>query len=610
MKTTAFLILALFVFSFGVAQTGPAGVGNSSSNGLWLKADDLSLNNNDPVVTWTDASGNNNHASAATSQQPLFILSSSLNNMPALNFDGNNDIMTIPDADILDGSSGLTYFVVIRPRNLNTQPLPILSKRLNFNSSDNAYTLFFHSSNYLNLDINTNNDRFNTGPTSFSNSTNYIISFNFDGSLAAASRVKVSTMGTVIKTATETSTSVTNCTEPLMLSAFNVGDNRQLGADYAEVIHYNFSLNDAQTIIVNNYLSAKYDIALTSNDLFTQDEVANGHYDFDVAGIGRVDASNIHDDAKGSGIVRISNPTGLDDGEFLFWGHDNGNQDAIDTTDIPVGMQARLERVWRVSEVNTSSSPIDVGAINISFDLSRKLPVTAADLRLLVDTDNDGLFNDETPISGATNIGGNVFQFAGVTAIENNFRFTLGTIDTSQTPLPVELLDFKATVTNKNQVQLEWQTASEINNDFFTVQRSSNSHDWKEIEMIYGAGNSSSQIRYSTIDKNPLAGESFYRLKQTDFDGSQKYSEIIKVEIETSSHIKIYPNPATNKITIDGGNIELEDISIYSTLGKNVSEKTTLFKAEQNKVEIDLSKLISGNYLIKTKTETFTFFKH
>ncbi len=88
----------------GITQTGAGGVGNASSNGLWLRADALTLSNLDPVTTWFDLSGNANQASSANTKRPLFISSSALNNMPALRFDGNDDSLTVADANIPDNS--------------------------------------------------------------------------------------------------------------------------------------------------------------------------------------------------------------------------------------------------------------------------------------------------------------------------------------------------------------------------------------------------------------------------------------------------------------------------------------------------------------------------
>ncbi len=86
------------------------------------------------------------------------------------------------------------------------------------------------------------------------------------------------------------------------------------------------NVNAAQRIIIDNYLSAKYNIPLTSGKIYTQDDPANGNYDFDVAGIGRIDANDINADAKGAGMVEMLNPSNLADNEFLFWGDDGGRQ--------------------------------------------------------------------------------------------------------------------------------------------------------------------------------------------------------------------------------------------------------------------------------------------
>lgn len=243
---------------------------------------------------------------------------------------------------------------------------------------------------------------------------------------------------TEIIKSTESSTILINSNQDLYIGTFNQGYTHHFEADYAEIIHFKYALNSAEHIIVQNYLSAKYAIAIT-DDYYTQDNTANGDYDYDVAGIGRVDASNTHNDSKGSGVVRILNPTGLGDDEFLFWGHDN--VEGRNITDVPTGLvQARLARVWRVSEVNSSGTAVDVGSIDIRWDLSENGSVTASDLRLLIDTDNDGLFNDETPISGATDLGGGIYAFTGVSGIANDLRFTLGT----SAYLPIELVNFNA----------------------------------------------------------------------------------------------------------------------------------------------------------------------
>src|SRR5690606_17561572 len=135
------------------------------------------------------------------------------------------------------------------------------------------------------------------------------------------------------------------------------------------------------------------DLLLTENDIYQWDDAANGNFDFDVAGIGRVDGLNMHTDAQGTGIVRMFNASGLHDDEYLMWGHDNGPMVTV-TTDVPPGVQGRLSRVWRVSETNGAGVAANVGTIDIQFDLSGLEPITASDLRLLIDHDGDGIFSE------------------------------------------------------------------------------------------------------------------------------------------------------------------------------------------------------------------------
>ena len=616
MLNSIFLTFFLFLFSplmvVLIAQTGPGGVGNSTSNGLWLRADNISQANNTAVATWTDASGNgNNAAQGVGTKQPLFFTTSSLNNMPIVRLDGSDDELAVPDAAILDGTAGITYYAVIRPNNLNGSPRGILGKRITFTTSaEYAYTWFFHGSNRLNLDVHTQNNRFNTGATTFSNATNYILSWDFDGTLAASQRSRMRTGSTNILRSTESSTALPNSNQSVAIGALNVGYGTYLGADYAEIIHFNYALDTVDHILVQNYLSAKYNISIAANDLYDEDNVANGNYDFDVAGIGRISATEINNDGQGSGIVRILNPTGLGNDEFLIWGHDGGLAQAQEYTDVPAGVQARFVRVWRASEVNSSSSAVDVGSIDVRFDLSNLGAITAGDLRLLVDTDNDGVFADETPISGATNVGGNVYAFAGVSAIANNLRFTIATADKNETPLPIELLSFNAHV-NGSKVDISWVTASEVNNDYFTIQKSKDGSEWEDALTIEGAGNSSQTLNYFDSDYSPYSGLSYYRLKQTDFDGNYTYSNIVPVKYEDNAqgNLNLFPNPIEggNLLNISFDDIEEEEVLVVlrDITGKEFYSKLFIDIEKGKLIGLPIEKAIpAGVYLITATSES------
>ena len=288
----------------------------------------------------------------------------------------------------------------------------------------------------------------------------------------------------------------------------------------------------------------------------------------------------------------------MGDDEFLMWGHDNGILMFNETVDIPASLNNRMVGVWRASEVSSTATPVNVGNTNMRFDLSGIYAGVASDLYLLIDTDNDGIFSDETPLGGANNLGGNVYEFAGVSSLANNLRFTLGS---SISPLPIELLSFDAVTIDNRHVELIWQTSSETNNDFFTIERSIDGSNWEDLEQIDGAGTSNVLNTYVMVDKKPHQGLSYYRLKQTDYDGQYTYSQIRSVDIsKQESSVKVYPNPTSSTFVLTGDESELTNIKITNMLGQNVTGSTVISKMEETKYVIDLSQLKNGVYSLHT----------
>lgn len=185
------------------------------------------------------------------------------------------------------------------------------------------------------------------------------------------------------------------------------------------------------------------------------------------------------------------------------------------------------------------------------------------------------------------------------------------TISCTGSPLPVELIDFKAIKTT-NQVLLKWITASEINNDYFSIERSSDAENWEIIGTVKGSGNSNQKQEYSFIDKNPLKGESYYQIKQTDFDGTSTYSFISSVEenkIYSPLELEVYPNPSEKLIYIEGEENELSQILIYSSLGKNLTLHIPSAIISSTMIQYDISNLPNGVYVIQTLRGTKRFVK-
>lgn len=160
--------------------------------------------------------------------------------------------------------------------------------------------------------------------------------------------------------------------------------------------------------------------------------------------------------------------------------------------------------------------------------------------------------------------------------------------------LPIELAEFFATPVN-NQVRLSWKTETELNNDFFTLERSPDGETWETIKTVKAAGNSQTPLLYSAIDEQPLWGTSYYRLSQTDFNGEKTTYDMRSLYREKSIHSEdqpliAVPNPTSGKITIEGSEDEIGEIRIVTLLGQDVTSAISINRFSTY-VELDLSAL-------------------
>jgi hypothetical protein len=164
---------------------------------------------------------------------------------------------------------------------------------------------------------------------------------------------------------------------------------------------------------------------------------------------------------------------------------------------------------------------------------------------------------------------------------------------TKPAALPITLLSFKATPKNNN-VHLEWITESEINNDFFTIERSENAIDFSPVITVNGIGNSVVSNYYSEIDvSNPTNKNLYYRLKQTDFNGTYTYSDIVSVQTNRANYSITQSN---NNLSITT-KIKRAKIEIYDIMGKIVYSNEL-----NNSREISTSQFSSGIYIVKIGT--------
>lgn len=187
------------------------------------------------------------------------------------------------------------------------------------------------------------------------------------------------------------------------------------------------------------------------------------------------------------------------------------------------------------------------------------------------------------------------------TAASNTFY--IGSVDAVSSPLPIELIDFRAEILPAG-VRLVWETASELNNDFFTIERSISGESFSGMAEINGHGTTNNHSLYQWIDTNPLSGTSYYRLKQTDFDGAFSYSKIIKVlNAWPQSNLSIYPNPVSRVATLEIGGLtpyKQATIEIMNTHGKVInSVQHPVDQFGMVKLPLDFSSTARGIYLVR-----------
>jgi len=169
--------------------------------------------------------------------------------------------------------------------------------------------------------------------------------------------------------------------------------------------------------------------------------------------------------------------------------------------------------------------------------------------------------------------------------------------DCSIVPLPVELVNFEAE-RNESEVSLFWSTVSEINNDYFIVERSGNGTSWSAFDFVDGHGNSQELIHYSSIDRNFSAEVNYYRIKQFDFDGKMSFSSIVSVNPDGKTIIQLFPNPVNTNLTIISSE-EMNSVRMFRLDGTIVFEDVN--KATK-KLSINVQGFAPGVYYIDVVT--------
>jgi hypothetical protein len=253
-----------------------------------------------------------------------------------------------------------------------------------------------------------------------------------------------------------------------------------------------------------------------------------------------------------------------------------------------------IDRFW-VLDANHAVKP----AVTLSFTYI-DAEVTAvgnsiAEANLRAQRWNSTL-SDWDPIGFApTGIANNLLNTVSNIIVPSADFFKSWTLVDNATPLPIELLSNEANCL-AGSVVFKWSTASETNNDFFTIERSGDGLNFEAIGTVPAAGNNTSVLNYSFTDYSPYSQMTYYRLKQTDYNGESETFPMVSVMCsgQATADFSLFPNPSTGIFSVSGVEAN-SSFSIINVIGEQLMNGQTI----NDKTQIDLSNFANGIYFIE-----------
>jgi len=627
-------------FSFVTDRVSPGGV--IADLDLWLKANS-GVTGSSFASGWSDQSGNSNNAGQPTLSNQPAVVNEGMNFNPVLDFDGNDDFLNNSSG----GANSATYYVVFEPDfaiDFSSPPQIIFGFDTGFGGNQ-AGVGFGNFNSGISGEVW---GHYVDDPTTYS--------VNETGSLEIPSQqpIIIAVRDNVAGNESQIFRNGRLISDNVIIgsfqSAFNqnfnlgrpspgsgLGNNNSFNGKIAEVISYNNRKGDMENQAIQSYLAIKYGLTLDqssggqdyirSDGSVVWDATTNSAFNNNIAGIGLDATSGLNQTQSRSenpgSIVTIANPSNLNDGEFIMWGNDGTPFDA-NLTDVPAGINNRLNRVWRV---DVTGNP---GTVTIAFDISGFDINNPDDLRLLVaGASSGGSFTNATVLNKARGSGedsgvaviqgtlnGNNMEFSSANVNDGDF-VTMGST-TGENTLPVQLSSFEVVEgTDPTKPVLHWRTETEQENFGFFIERQflPDFKDqvvdtaWTEIGFVEGQGTKKSPTEYNYTDViDAMEGTYNYRLRQVDFDGTAVLHGPVTLETESPNRTDLkqnYPNPfnPTTNIVYQLARPGQVTIKVYNILGREVQ---TLVNERQRpgqfSVVFDASRLSSGVYFVRMNT--------
>lgn len=347
---------------------------------------------------------------------------------------------------------------------------------------------------------------------------------------------------------------------------------------------------------------------VNDNLIFEDGIIALGDFSFFVRNISTT-ASSQYIQTNGTGTFALFNTTtGL---KNIPLGSETGSLGnlIIDVQSVPIVFYIRLlsdvytegsEGVIETREVVDLTWEIRSNFSNYSANItfqwyeSEEMPGFARNDFTIAEYETDD-WTDITP--AAVDISGEPYS-ANANMVLGSTKYFV--IKNTSTLLPITLDYFTADL-EEGKVVLNWRTLTESNNDYFTLEKSIDNSPWETVAMADGAGTSNDPIQYRSVDDYPYPGVSFYRLKQTDFDGQFAYSEVVRLEYTDGNNLEpvTFPNPASNFVRITGIT-DVSNLYVVDLNGKRHEVDYNLHSNNPTSVQVNISGLDAGIYFIVT----------
>lgn len=266
---------------------------------------------------------------------------------------------------------------------------------------------------------------------------------------------------------------------------------------------------------------------------------------------------------------------------------------------------AAIDRFWLINAQSYTTRPS--GALSFTYidneHSAAGNAIIEANLGAQRFNNGTGAWGDMLPIVASINTTTNVLITPAVSAAN---MFAAWTLSLTNNPLPVKLLSFAANCRD-GKALIQWSTASEINNDFFTIEKTFDGINFEFVAKIQGAGNSNSVLNYNFTDNNPGSGKVYYRLSQTDFDGTTEVFDLISFECNSTTPldiISVYNNQGGNIIgALSAPSNGKYALTVIDVRGRLIYNDDLNLIEGFNQVSLQMQEPSSGVYFIRLSNE-------